>query len=108
VVTQEDASQFKLEHGEKVDVFEKDGKWLVSFKKGASMYLPRALHFDRFVAGQIPTGWDASRYGLPQDIINQVDKITLYNLVSTVEAFVSAGNITIYSALLITRNYRSL
>ena len=55
------------------------------------MFLPRALKFDRFVAGQVPTGWDPARYGIPVDIINQVDKITLYNLVSTVEAFVSAG-----------------
>jgi fatty acid synthase subunit alpha len=90
-VTQDDANQFKLEHGDKVDVFERDGKILVQFKKGASMWIPRALNFDRFVAGQVPTGWDPARYGLPSDIINQVDKITLYNLVSTVEAFVSAG-----------------
>ena len=67
------------------------GEYTVRFKKGASLYIPKALRFDRLVAGQIPLGWDAKRYGLTDDIISQVDQITLYVLVSTVEALVSAG-----------------
>ncbi|KAG0759306.1 hypothetical protein G6F57_009264 [Rhizopus arrhizus] len=50
-----------------------------------------ALRFDRLVAGQIPTGWDAARYGIPKDIVEQVDPVSLFNIVSTVEAFISAG-----------------
>jgi len=91
VTSKEEAEQFKLQHGEKCDIFEENGRWFAQIKKGATMYIPRALKFNRWVAGQIPTGWDPARYGVPKDIINQVDNITLFNLVSTVEAFVSAG-----------------
>ena len=40
---------------------------------------------------QIPTGWDARRYGIPEDLVRQVDPITLYVLVSTAEALLAAG-----------------
>ncbi|CAO3632523.1 unnamed protein product [Mucor hiemalis] len=90
--SKEEADHFKLQHGEKVDIHESvNGDWFVIIRKGAALYVPKALRFDRLVAGQIPTGWDASRYGVPKDIIDQVDPVTLYNIVSTVEAFISAG-----------------
>ncbi|KAF9580624.1 3-oxoacyl-[acyl-carrier-protein] synthase, partial [Lunasporangiospora selenospora] len=82
-VSKEEAQMFQLEHGEKVDIYEEEsGQWAVKFKKGANILT---------VAGQIPTGWDAARYGVPKDIIDQVDTITLYVLVSTVEALVASG-----------------
>lgn len=91
--SKEAADQFKHEQGEKVEVFEipESGQWTVRFLKGARIFVPKALKFDRLVAGQIPTGWDARRYGIGEDIISQVDPITLYVLVSTVEALLSAG-----------------
>jgi 3-oxoacyl-(acyl-carrier-protein) synthase len=64
---------------------------MVKLKKGALLYIPKALRFDRLVAGQIPTGWNAKRYGIPDHIIQQVDPCTLYTLVSTVEALISSG-----------------
>ena len=64
---------------------------MVRLKKGATLYIPKALRFDRLVAGQIPTGWDAKRYGVPEDIVQQVDPITLYVLVSTVESLIASG-----------------
>jgi hypothetical protein len=91
-VSKEDAETFKHAHGDKVDVWETEsGQWMAKFKKGALFYIPKALRFDRLVAGQIPTGWDPKRYGIPEQIIQQVDPCTLYTLVSTVEALVSAG-----------------
>jgi enoyl reductase-like protein/3-oxoacyl-ACP reductase-like protein/acyl dehydratase len=91
VSNEPEAQDLKRQHGEKVDVYERDGQWYAQFKKGAILHIPKALRFDRFVAGQIPTGWDASHYGVPKDIIEQVDPTTLYLLVSTVEALVSSG-----------------
>lgn len=91
VGSKEEADHFKLQHGEKVDVYEKSGQWYIQLKEGATLSVPKALAFNRFVAGQIPTGWDPARYGVPKDIIDQVDPTTLYTLVSTVEALVSAG-----------------
>ncbi|KAJ3124388.1 3-oxoacyl-[acyl-carrier-protein] synthase [Nowakowskiella sp. JEL0407] len=90
-VSKEEADAFKLEHGDKAVVEEKGDQYFVRLKKGATLYIPKALRFDRLVAGQIPTGWDASRYGIPDDIVKQVDPITLYTLVSTVEALVTSG-----------------
>jgi fatty acid synthase subunit alpha len=87
------AEEFKREHGDKVDIFEipETGEYTVHMKKGASLWIPKALRFDRLVAGQIPTGWDAKRYGVPDDIISQVDPAALFVLVSTVEALLSSG-----------------
>ena len=86
------ADEFKLEHGEKVEVFILDsGEYTVRLKKGATLLIPKALKFDRLVAGQIPTGWNAKTYGIPDDIISQVDPVTLYVLVCTVESLLASG-----------------
>jgi fatty acid synthase subunit alpha, fungi type len=91
--SKETAEEFKREHGEKVEIFEipESGEYTVRMKKGAALWIPKALRFDRLVAGQIPTGWDPKRYGIPEDIISQVDPVTLFVLVSTAEALLSAG-----------------
>ncbi|KAK6461491.1 fatty acid synthase subunit alpha [Scheffersomyces coipomensis] len=91
--SKETAEQYKHEHGDKCEIFEieETGEYTVKLLKGATLYIPKALRFDRLVAGQIPTGWNARTYGIPEDTINQVDPITLYVLVSTVEALLSSG-----------------
>ena len=90
--SKETAEDFVREHGEKVEVFElESGEFQVRLKKGATLLIPKALKFSRLVAGQIPTGWDAKKYGVPDDIISQVDPVTLYVLVSTAEALMSSG-----------------
>lgn len=87
------ALQYQLQHGELVEIFpdESGEEYTVKIMKGAKLYIPKALRFDRLVAGQIPTGWNAKNYGISDDIIDQVDPITLYVLVATVEALLSAG-----------------
>lgn len=91
--SKETAEEFKREHGDKVEVFEivDTGEYTVRLKKGAILLIPKALRFDRLVAGQIPTGWDAKNYGIPDDIISQVDPVTLYVLVCTVESLLASG-----------------
>lgn len=91
--SKESADQFKLEQGSNVECFPvpDSDQYSVRFLKGSRILLPKALKFNRLVAGQIPTGWDARRYGIGEDIISQVDPITLYALVSTVEALLSSG-----------------
>jgi fatty acid synthase subunit alpha len=91
--SKETAENFKREHDDKVEIFEipESGEYLVRMKKGASLWIPKALRFDRLVAGQIPTGWDAKLYGVPDDIISQVDPVALFLLVSTAEALLSCG-----------------
>ena len=90
--SKETAEEFKRQHGEKVEIFElESGEYTVRLKKGATLLIPKALRFDRLVAGQIPTGWNAKTYGIPDDIIEQVDQVTLFVLVGTVEALLASG-----------------
>ncbi|BEI89755.1 uncharacterized protein CcaverHIS019_0211170 [Cutaneotrichosporon cavernicola] len=91
-VSADDAAKFKREQGDAVDIWaQESGEWFVKFKKGARVLLPKAVKFDRVVAGQIPSGWDAKRYGLPDDIISQVDRTALWALVSVTEALIMSG-----------------
>ncbi|KAL5115075.1 beta subunit of fatty acid synthetase [Pleosporales sp. CAS-2024a] len=87
------ADEFKREHGDKVEIFaiEDSGEYTVRMKRGATLLIPKALRFDRLVAGQVPTGWDAKKYGVPDDIIAQVDPVTLFVLVSTAECLLASG-----------------
>ena len=91
--SKETAEEFKRQHGDKVEIFaiEESGEYTVRMKKGATLIIPKALRFDRLVAGQIPTGWDAKKYGVPDDIISQVDPVTLFVLVSTAECLLASG-----------------
>lgn len=91
--SKETAEEFKREHGDKVEIFEipETGQYTIRMKKGAGLWIPKALRFDRLVAGQIPSGWDAKRYGVPDDIISQVDPVALFVLVATAEALLSSG-----------------
>jgi fatty acid synthase subunit alpha, fungi type len=90
--SKETAEEFKREHGDKVETFElESGEYSVRLRKGATLLIPKALKFDRLVAGQIPTGWNAKHYGIPDDIIEQVDQVTLFVLVCTVESLLASG-----------------
>ena len=79
--SQVEAEKFKYEHGDKCDIWAgEDGQWSVKFKKGARIFVPKAFKFSRLVAGQIPTGWDAGRYGIPADIIAQTDRVSSHTV----------------------------
>ncbi|RAK71486.1 uncharacterized protein BO72DRAFT_503369 [Aspergillus fijiensis CBS 313.89] len=92
-VSLEVAQQLVHEHGEKqVDILPQGSdRCRVHLKKGAVLMIPKALRSDHAVAGQIPTGWDARTYGIPEDVVTQVDRGTLFTLVSTIEALVASG-----------------
>jgi len=90
--SEQEATDFKREHGDKVDIYPlPSGQFSVALKQGAVLMVPKALNAGSHVAGQLPTGWDAKRYGIPDDIISQVDRITLFALICTCEAFLASG-----------------
>jgi 3-oxoacyl-(acyl-carrier-protein) synthase len=72
-------------------IAETDGAFTVVRQRGAVIKVARALRLDRQIGGQIPDGWDATRYGVSRELAEQVDRVTLFNLVATVEAFGAAG-----------------
>ncbi|KAF8206176.1 fatty acid synthase [Mycena galopus ATCC 62051] len=91
-VAESEAHKFKLQHGDKCDVWAGEGgQWFFKLKKGALVFVPKSFAFSRTVAGQIPTGWHAGRYGIPDDIIAQADRATLWALVCTAEALNMSG-----------------
>ncbi|KNG91432.1 3-oxoacyl-synthase [Aspergillus nomiae NRRL 13137] len=87
------AQAFKLRHGDKVALMPIEGSESVKVvvKRGAVFMVPKAMAFNRFVAGQLPSGWDPTRYGIPEDIVSQVDPMTVYVLCCVSEAMYSAG-----------------
>ncbi|KAJ1763918.1 fatty acid synthase alpha subunit Lsd1, partial [Coemansia sp. RSA 1843] len=90
--TAEDAQEYKKSNKDKVDIWERpDGAWSVRFLKGAVIRVPVTVSTDRFVAGMIPTGWNPALFGIPEDLVKQIDMVTLYTLVATVEALVRSG-----------------
>jgi fatty acid synthase subunit alpha len=92
-VSKETAADLLRENGNKVTVKSTAGgdTCIVTLHKGARLMVPKSLAFDRTVGGQVPTGWNARVYGIAEEIINQVDPATLYALVCTAEALLSAG-----------------
>ena len=91
--SKEQALNFQKQHGDKAEIipFAGGNEFQVVIKAGAIVMVPRAVPYEHLVAAQVPSGWDARRYGIPEDIITQVDKATLYVLVCTAEALLSAG-----------------
>ena len=87
------AEAFKLRYGDKVTIEPILGsdESKVHIRKGAHFLVPKSVPFDREVAGQLPRGWDPATYGIPKDIVQQVDPITLYALCCVSEALLSAG-----------------
>ncbi|KAK8033913.1 hypothetical protein PG991_003311 [Apiospora marii] len=89
------AQAFKLRHGDKVKTFpsgdDAEGNWTVVVRAGATFHLPKATGGHNPTAAQLPRGWDAATYGVPADVIAQVDPVTLYVLCCASEALLSAG-----------------
>lgn len=87
------ADAFRLRLGDKVAVrrMPETDEYLVQVRRGAHFFVPKAVPFNRGVAGLLPAGWDPLRYGIPEDIVQQVDPVTLYALCCVSEALLSAG-----------------
>lgn len=66
-------------------------EWLVTRTKGAMARVPRRAVMSRTVGGQFPTGFDPQKWGIPASMVGEVDPIALWNIVTTVDAYLSAG-----------------
>jgi len=67
------------------------GDWEVIRKAGTEIRVPRKAKLSRTVGGQIPTGFDPKVWGLGADMAAAVDRVALWNMVATVDAFLSSG-----------------
>jgi fatty acid synthase subunit alpha, fungi type len=90
------AKTFKAQHGDRVAIWQAEKgpnheTFTVQLKRGATVMVPKSSEFNSKVAGQIPRGFDPRTYGVPEEIVSQVDPTTLYALVCFSEALYSAG-----------------
>ncbi|WP_297006211.1 type I polyketide synthase [uncultured Corynebacterium sp.] len=67
------------------------GEWSVTRLPGARTRVPRRATLARKVGGQFPTDFDPARWGIPASMIEAVDRIAVWNLVTAVDAYLSAG-----------------
>ena len=67
------------------------GEWQVTRLAGTEIRVPRQFELSRTVGGQIPTGFDPTRWGVTPDMVESIDRVALWNLVATVDAFLSSG-----------------
>ncbi|OJD32187.1 fatty acid synthase subunit alpha [Diplodia corticola] len=97
--SKENAEAFLLKHGDKVDVHRVSpdaDEWIVHVRPGARFLVPKAISSGAQTAGQLPSGWDARRYGIPDDIAARTDPVALYALCCVNEALLSAGIVDPY------------
>ncbi len=65
--------------------------WQVIRKAGTEIRVPRKTKLSRVVGGQIPTGFDPTVWGISPDMASSIDRLAVWNIVATVDAFLSAG-----------------
>ncbi|MCH3975946.1 MAG: DUF1729 domain-containing protein [Bifidobacterium tibiigranuli] len=70
---------------------EESGEWVVTRHAGSMIRVPRRATMSRTVGGQFPKGFDPLKWGIPASMVGDVDQIALWNIVTTVDAYLSAG-----------------
>lgn len=70
---------------------DESGEWTVTRHAGSMIRVPRRATMTRTVGGQFPDGFDPTKWGIPASMVGDVDPIALWNIVTTVDAYLSAG-----------------
>lgn len=70
---------------------EDSGEWSVTRAAGTEIRVPQRAVMTRIVGGQVPEGFDPKVWGIPADLADSIDRVSLWNMVATVDAFVSSG-----------------
>lgn len=70
---------------------DESGEWTVTRKSGSMIRVPRRAAMTRTVGGQFPKGFDPLKWGISASMVGSVDTIALWNIVTTVDAYISAG-----------------
>jgi fatty acid synthase len=65
--------------------------WQVVRKAGTEIRVPRKTKLSRVVGGQVPTGFDPMVWGIGPDMAGSIDRLAVWNIVATVDAFLTAG-----------------
>ncbi|MDU3134307.1 MAG: DUF1729 domain-containing protein [Winkia neuii] len=68
-----------------------DEKWFVRKLAGAKGLVPTFVPLTRTVGGQLPDGFDPAKWGISAGMVEALDRIAAWNLVTAIDAFTSAG-----------------
>ncbi|OKL47046.1 type I polyketide synthase [Boudabousia liubingyangii] len=91
-VPNEQTAQAYLEADASASYFpNEDGEFVVRKLAGTPVLVPRKATLTRTVGGQLPTDFDPAKWGLPVGMLDGMDRIAAWNLVTCVDAFLSAG-----------------
>ena len=91
VATEAEARDYEAADPDRTVVRETDGEWEVTRRAGAKAALPRKATLTRTVAGQMPDDFDPAAWGIPAQMVDNMDRIAVWNLVTAVDAFITAG-----------------
>ena len=91
VATEAEARDILDADPDKTVIAETDGEWSVTRRQGATAHVPRRATLSRTVAGQMPDDFDPARWGIPEHMIDSLDRMATWNLVTAVDAFINAG-----------------
>ncbi|OHQ53817.1 type I polyketide synthase [Corynebacterium sp. HMSC070H05] len=91
VATEEEALAYVEADGEKTTIRQIDGEWSVTRHAGALAHVPKKATLTRTVAGQMPDGFDPTKWGIPAQMADGMDRMAAWNLVTAVDAFINAG-----------------
>lgn len=91
VEDQAQALEYMKQYPDSAQIKQEEGAWKVTLLKGSLVKVPRRVSLKRWVAGQIPAGWDATRLGVGKELVDQVDRNTLFNMIASAEAFMRSG-----------------
>jgi fatty acid synthase, bacteria type len=65
--------------------------WQVIRQAGTEIRVPRKTKLSRVVGAQIPTGFDPTVWGISADMVSSIDRLAVWNIIATVDAFLTAG-----------------
>lgn len=91
VATEAEARDVLDADPEMTRIHEEDGEWVVTRLQGATAKVPRKATLTRTVAAQMPDDFDASKWGIPATMLDSLDRMAVWNLVTAVDAFTQAG-----------------
>ncbi|WP_460846154.1 fatty acid synthase subunit beta domain-containing protein [Nocardioides ultimimeridianus] len=91
VDTEAEARALQASHPEQTRIEQTDEGWTVTRMAGTQIRVPRRLELTRTVGGQVPTGFDPVAWGVPKEMVDSVDRLAIWNLVCTIDAFLASG-----------------
>ena len=91
VDTKAEAEDYVLADPSHTTIWEENGTWHVTKSAGSPVQVPARATLTRTVGGQIPQDFDPAQWGIPASMVEALDRIAVWNLVTAVDAFISSG-----------------